>query len=92
MRYLDAFGREIKRGDVIVYPGRHGSSMNIVKARVLDFSVHTNYLNIQEPVLKVWRIQENRGKRSELATKPVLNATSITRLDLCTVIEGGPTA
>ena len=41
----DFLGREIQRGDIIVYPNRKSSSLWMNKARVIE--VHENKLRIQ---------------------------------------------
>lgn len=54
----DWLGNEIRPGDLIVYPSRYGSSVNMNFAKILEISSKKTF-GIEGPALIVQKIQSN---------------------------------
>jgi len=72
----DFLGKEIKPGDTIVYPGRHGSSLWMKQAIVEEIIMVPDWRNHPTPTLRV--LNPKNKKR-----------TTLTRLDRVTVLKRG---
>jgi hypothetical protein len=58
-KFKDYFGRKIKKGDLIVYPGRQGSCMWMNDGIVLSKHAVKNYRGYEDYVIKVRANQYN---------------------------------
>ena len=71
----DGWGTEITEGDIVVYPGRTGSGMWLVKARVLEtgyaLPVYAGTRGQHRPFIKAERLAEARWGRVKQATGKV---------------------